>query len=166
MKRPSPCKASSSATWLLAALCLGAAASIANAADAPEAGGAKPVVRDAWARATPPGSSVAAVYLTIVGGAQADRLLGASTARAEMTEVHSVEQQAGMSRMRPVEGLEVGAGKVVTFAPQTMHLMLMNLAQPLVAGEHFTVQLRFARAGTVATSVEVVSAATNGPTRH
>jgi len=165
MRRPNLCRAECAA-WLLAAFCFGAAVSIASAADAPKSGGTKPLVRDAWARATPPGSGVAAVYLTIVGGAQADRLLGASTARAEMTQVHSVEQQGGMSRMRPVEAIDVGAGKLVIFAPETMHLMLMNLAQPLVAGEHFTVQLRFAKAGTVETSVEVVSAAANGPTRH
>jgi copper(I)-binding protein len=165
MRRPNLGKAACAA-WLLAASCLGAAVSTANAADAPKGVAAKPIVRDAWARATPPGSGVAAVYLTLVGGSQADRLLGASTVRAEMTQVHSVEQQAGMSRMRPVDGLDLAAGKMVTFAPETMHLMLMNLAQPLVAGEHFTVQLRFAQAGVVEATVEVVSAAANGPTRR
>lgn len=112
-------------------------------------------VRDAWARATPPGSSVAAVYLTIQGGAVPDRLVAASTARAADTQIHSVTEDAGITRMRPVEGIEVPPHARVHLAPQAEHLMLMGLVQPLVEGERFQVTLEFAAAGKREASVEV-----------
>lgn len=123
-------------------------------------------VRDAWARATPPDAGVAAVYLTVVGGAQADRLVGATTARAAMTQIHTVTEAAGMARMRPTGGVEVPARTTVLLAPQGLHLMLMNLAQPLVAGERFAVTLTFATAGRVDVDVEVLAPGESDPPGH
>ena len=120
-------------------------------------------VSDAWARATPPGSSVAAVYLTIRGGAVPDRLVAASTSRAADTQIHSVTEDAGMTRMRPVEGIAVPPRTSVHLAPQAEHLMLMGLVQPLVAGERFTVTLEFAAAGKREASVEVRSPTSPAP---
>jgi copper(I)-binding protein len=122
-------------------------------------------VRDAWARATPPGASVAAAYLTIVGGAKADRLVSATTARAGMSQIHVVTSAEGMARMRPVEGVEIPAHQSVMLAPQGLHIMLMDLAQPLVAGERFKLTLVFAQAGKVEVEVEVRSPE-SGPPAH
>ncbi|MGI9247186.1 MAG: copper chaperone PCu(A)C [Steroidobacteraceae bacterium] len=114
------------------------------------------VVRDAWARATPPGAAVAAVYLTIVGGTRADRLLGASTEAAAMTQIHAVTESQGMSRMRETDGVAVPAGATVVLAPQGLHLMLMNLAQPLAVGESIELALTFEQAGRRTVTVKVV----------
>jgi len=116
-----------------------------------------PAARDAWARATPPGSDVAAVYVTLVGGKTADRLVGGSTTRASMTHLHSMEDSGGMARMRPVDGLDVPAGKSVALAPQGLHLMLMGLDKPLVAGEHFPLTLHFEKGGDRIVEVHVQS---------
>ena len=116
-----------------------------------------PAVRDAWARATPPGSDVAAVYLTLVGGRTADHLQGASTPRAAMTHLHSMDDTGGMARMRAVDSLAVPAGMTVTLAPQGLHLMLMGLAAPLVAGERFPLTLHFAKGGDRTLDVHVQS---------
>ena len=132
---------------LLAAFAVGLA-SFGAQADAP-------VARDAWARATPPGSDVAAVYVTLVGAAAADRLVGASTPRAGMTHLHSVDDAGGMARMRAVEGIEVPARRTVALAPQGTHLMLMGLATPLVAGERFPMTLHFADSGDLRIEVRV-----------
>jgi len=123
-------------------------------------------VRDAWARATPPGMGVAAAYLTIVGGAQPDRLVSATTARAGMTQIHVVTEADGMARMRPVDGVDVPAHKTVLLAPQGLHLMLMNLSQPLVAGERFALTLTFARAGKVEVDVAVRAPDESAPPGH
>jgi copper(I)-binding protein len=113
-------------------------------------------VADAWARATPPGAGVAAAYLMLTGGARADRLLGASTPRAAMTEIHSVTETNGMMQMRPVaDGVPVPARTTVRLAPHGLHLMLMNLTQPLVAGERFPLTLRFEHGGSLTVQVEV-----------
>jgi hypothetical protein len=123
-------------------------------------------VRDAWARATPPGTSVAAVYLTLVGGSRPDRLVGAETARAAMTQIHVVTEAEGMARMRPIDGVDVPARKTVSLAPQGTHLMLMNLPQPLVAGERFPLSLQFESAGKVDVSVEVRGPGDAPPAAH
>ena len=138
--------------WVATSLLAVAAA----AADAPTA-------RDAWARATPPGSESAAVYLTIRGGAGADRLESASTPRAAMTHLHSVDDSGGMTRMRAVDALEIPAGRDVTLAPQSLHLMLMGVVRPLVAGERFPVTLHFAHGGDRVVDVTVVPATAAGP---
>lgn len=115
------------------------------------------VARDAWARATAPGMTVGAVYLTLQGGATADSLVAAATSRAGMTQIHVVTEDAGMARMRETEAVDVPAGKRVRLAPQGTHIMLMGLTQPLVAGEKFTLALTFARSGTRNVDVQVVA---------
>ena len=114
-------------------------------------------VRDAWARATPPGAGVAAAYLTIVGGAVPDRLVGAGTSMAAMTRIHSVAESDGMARMREADDIAIPAGERVVLAPHGLHLMLMDLKQPLVAGQRFTVTLTFAHAGVREVGVDVVA---------
>ncbi len=116
-----------------------------------------PAARDAWARATPPGSDVAAVYVALTGGPAADRLTGASTARASMVHLHSMQESDGMARMRGVDGVDVPAGRTVVLAPGGVHLMLMGLKGPLVAGERFALTLRFANGGERVVEVSVQS---------
>jgi copper(I)-binding protein len=140
----------------LVAVAIGLLAGSSAFADAPTA-------HDAWARATPPGSDTAAVYLTIRGGHDADHLESARTPRAAMAHLHTVEDSGGMMRMRAVDSLEIPAGKDVALAPQGLHLMLMGVDHPLVAGEHFPVTLQFARGGDRVVDVQVVSATAGGP---
>jgi copper(I)-binding protein len=152
-------------TRVTMAACLGAALLVVSL----RLVAAEPVtvtVRQAWARATPPGAAVAAVYFTIVGGTVADRLLGATTPRAGMSELHAVTHESGMTRMRPAEGVVVPAHGNVVLAPDGLHLMLMDLSQPLVPGETFKVQLRFAHAGLVDVPVQVVAAGSSGPAKR
>jgi copper(I)-binding protein len=82
-----------------------------------------------------------------------------------MTQIHVVTAAEGMARMRPVDGVEIPAHQAVTLAPQGMHVMLMDLARPLVAGEHFTLALVFEHAGKVQVEVEVRSPEA-GPPAH
>ncbi len=123
-------------------------------------------VSAAWARATPPGMAVAAVYLTLVGGSQADRLVGAETPRAGMAQIHVVSEAEGMARMRQTEGVDVPAHKSVALAPQGTHIMLMDLPRPLVAGERFPLTLQFEQAGKIGISVEVRAPGAAPPAAH
>ena len=122
-----------------------------------------PSVSGAWARATPPGVGVGAAYLTITGGSTNDRLVGASSGRASMIQLHTVEESGGVAAMRQVEGVPVPAGKQVVLAPGGTHIMLMGLAGPLVAGETFPLDLRFEKAGEQTVQVTVVDAGATGP---
>jgi hypothetical protein len=141
----------------LAALALGAFAVASQAGDAP-------VVSDAWARATAPGLDVGAAYMVIQGGDRADRLVAASSGRAAMVHLHTVEEQAGVAKMRAIDVIEVPARGRAVLAPKSTHLMLMGLTAPLVAGQSFTIMLRFATAGPQTVTVTVREAtATDDP---
>ena len=123
-------------------------------------------VSAAWARATPPGMTVAAVYLTLAGGSKPDRLVGAETPRAGMAQIHVVSEADGMARMRQTEGVDVPAHTSVALAPQGSHIMLMDLPRPIVAGERFPLTLQFEHAGRVDVDVEVRAPGAAPPAAH
>jgi copper(I)-binding protein len=114
------------------------------------------VVHQPWARELPPVSHTGAAYLSIHNtGTQADRLLSARSPIAARVEVHSHEHAGGMMRMQQVEAVALPAGQQVDFAPGGLHLMLIDLRQPLAAGQNFTLELHFEHAGSVQVQVEV-----------
>ena len=114
-------------------------------------------VRDAWARATAPGQASGAVYATIVNDAGADQLVAVSTG-AGSAMLHGNEQEGGVARMRMVAEVPVPAQSRVELAPGAMHIMLSGLKAPLVAGGHFPVTFRFAKAGPRTVEVAIVAA--------
>ena len=134
---------------------------------ATSAHGADIELRDAWARATPPGAEIGAAYLEIRNaGGTPDRLLSASTTAAKRVEVHVTQRDGDVMKMREVKALEVPARQSVRLAPGGTHLMLLNLAQPLKQGERFRLRLRFERAGEVETEVEVRALGARGHQHH
>ncbi|WP_374424880.1 copper chaperone PCu(A)C [Chromobacterium sp.] len=110
-----------------------------------------------WSRAMPESSPTGGVYLLLSNrGKAADKLLSASTPRAAKAELHTHINDNGVMRMREVAGgVEVAAGQQVKFAPGSYHVMLMGLKQPLRAGDHFPLTLRFEKAGSVTVDVAV-----------
>ena len=101
-------------------------------------------VSNAWSRSTPPGVTVGVVYFTLTNDTgKSDRLLKLSTPVASKVQVHRTETLDGIARMREVAVLHVDAGQTLEFAPNGMHLMLMGLKKPLVAGQRFDLELLF-----------------------
>ena len=123
--------------------------------------GDMPAITGAWARATAPGLDVGAAYMVIEGGSEADRVLHASSPRAAMVLMHSVDERDGVAMMRALEAIDVPAGQRIELAPKGLHLMLMGLDGPLVAGQSFPVTLRFATAGEQTVTVLVKPATTD-----
>jgi copper(I)-binding protein len=115
------------------------------------------IVTHVWARATPPGAKVAGGYLTIQNtGDEADTLVSATAEIAGRVEVHEMAVVDGVMKMRHLEnGLEIPAGGSVELKPGSYHIMLMDLAQPLVEGETFDGTLTFEKAGTVDVTYEI-----------
>jgi hypothetical protein len=105
-------------------------------------------VTSAWARATPPGVSMGVVYFQLENGStKSDRLLKLKTSVAASAGVHRTEIVDDVARMREVAVLHVASGEKVEFAPGGLHVMLMGLKQPLVAGQKFELELLFEVAG-------------------
>lgn len=116
-----------------------------------------------YARSTPPGASVGAAYLSISNkGQSSDRLVRASTPRAQAVELHSMSMEGNIMRMRQVQGIAAVAGSTVKLEPGGFHLMLTGLKQPLKAGERFPLTLIFEKAGQVTVDIVVQEAAAAG----
>jgi hypothetical protein len=123
------------------------AAGLSIAADAAET----ITVEYSWARETPPGAVSGAAYLTLINpGPATDRLLSASGDIADTIELHTHRMENGMMAMRPVEAIEVKPGVPTVLEPGGLHIMLIDLKQPLVSGQVFTLNLNFEKAGPLA----------------
>ena len=79
-----------------------------------------------------------------------DRVVDASSPAADRVELHLVRTQAGLPVMQAVTSVAVPADAEATFRATGTHLMLWGLHDDLRPGDTITVDLRFARAGTVA----------------
>ena len=121
-------------------------------------------VEHAWARATAGSARAAALYMTLAnkGGAD-DRLVSVSTPVAGKAEVHSTTTENGVTRMRPVETLDVKAGTSTILKPGGYHVMLTDLKAPLVVGQSFAVTLTFENAGKIDVTATVEKAGATAP---
>jgi len=109
----------------------------------------------AWARATPPGVTTAAAYLTVTNDGAADRLLGASSPAARQLLLHAEVEEQDTQHMRQLASLEVPAHASVELSPGHMHLMLVGIAAPLKPDETIKVTLHFENAGDITLDVPV-----------
>jgi periplasmic copper chaperone A len=145
-------------TRLLATAALGAAAMHAVADNGPTSTPAAMSVQGAWARATAPGQNVGAAYFSILnGGSGADELIAVESPSATRTEVHESRMQDGMMRMRPMPSVALAPRSRVEFSPGGLHVMLIGLKEPLVAGRTVALVLRFRHAGDLRTVAEIRS---------
>ncbi len=88
--------------------------------------------------------------------------MGGSTPVASKFIVHEMSMDKGIMKMRPVQGgLEIKPGETVELKPQSSHIMMMGLKQPIEKGKPFKGSLAFERAGEVEVdfAVEGVGAA-------
>jgi copper(I)-binding protein len=111
-------------------------------------------VEQAWARATPGKSTIAAAYLTIESQTD-DRLIAIASPVAEQVRLHEETTENGIARMRPLDSLAIHAGQKLVLQPNGTHLMLIGLKQPLLAGQSIPLTLSFAGAGTIDTQISV-----------
>ena len=112
-------------------------------------------VTQPWARATAPGATIGVVYFDIVNAGPADTLLSVESPIAARTEMHNSSMKDGSMQMRPVKTVNVPANGRVRFSSGGLHVMLVDLKQPLTEGQKFPLKLEFRVAGTVNQEVRV-----------
>jgi copper(I)-binding protein len=100
---------------------------------------------DAWVRATPPGSKVAAAYLTLTNtGDEERRLLKiVSTVTDEVTLHRTSMTSEGVARMWPLAMLALAPGEILKLEPNGVHVMFNALKSPLVAGQKVPLTIKF-----------------------
>lgn len=142
-------------------------------------------VSDAWARTSPAVATAGAAYLEITNRTDVDDVLvGASVdeavaAKVELHETTEVEEGgdadmgegmggemgegttdtsmagAPMMQMQPVEDIPVPAGETVSLEPGGLHIMMLDLVEPLEVGATIEIMLTFEQAGDVVVTAEV-----------
>jgi periplasmic copper chaperone A len=107
------------------------------------------MVMEPWAPPSLAGAHNGAAYFMLMNhGNTPDRLISLSTPVAAKAELHHDEVTNGVMRMRPTGPLTLAPGEMITLKPGgRFHVMLLNLKEPLRAGEHFPLTLTFEKAG-------------------
>ena len=106
-------------------------------------------VANAWVRAPAAGQKAVAAYVELTSAHNA-ALVAAGSPVASGVEMHSSSVEGGVMRMRGVRRIELPAGKTVKLAPGGLHLMLVDLKQPLKAGDVVPLTLSVQPAGATA----------------
>jgi copper(I)-binding protein len=137
-------------------LMLLAASSLAAAAHAHQYSVGHLVIGHPWSRPTASGMPIGVAYLSITNnGPQQDTLISASTPAAARVEIHRSSFEAGMARMRPAGDVVLAPNSTVTAEPGGLHLMLVDLKSPLVAGTSIPLVLQFKSAGSITVQLQV-----------
>lgn len=133
---------------------------------------------DAWARESAMMQSAAAVYLDLTAD-EDDALVSASvdSSVAPTVEIHETTEMdqggddmdgddgdmgddddmdgGGMMQMVPVDEVDLPAGETVSLEPGGLHIMLLDLVEPLEIGQEFDLDLDFESGETLSVTVEV-----------
>ena len=114
-------------------------------------------VEDAWARTNPLNPDSGSVYVILTSDTD-DAILYADVdfSIAMSTEVHETLTAAdGSTTTQMVEPVPLPAGQPVAFEPGGLHIMLMGLVEPLVAGNVVSVTLTLESGNLVTFDAEV-----------
>ena len=114
-------------------------------------------VSNAWARATIAAQKTSGFYLDIRSAAPA-RLVGVASPAAARVELHNMKMEGSVMKMSAVESIDLAAGQTVKLAPGGYHIMLIDLKQPLKAGDSVPVTLAVERADKTRATIETKAA--------
>ena len=118
-------------------------------------------IESPWARETAAGQRDGGGFMNIINaGTAADQLVSASSPASAEVQIHTVQMQDGMMRMRELpDGIPIPAAGRVELKPGSLHIMFIKLNSPLRAGEQVPVTLKFREAGEKTVTFEVRSVA-------
>ena len=104
-------------------------------------------VETAWARASVARTGAAFVVVSNTGGAP-DRLVAVASPVAADVMVHRSFEENGTMKMEHVAAVVIEPRQRLEMKPGGLHIMLVNLKQPIKKGDQFPLSLRFERGGT------------------
>lgn len=97
-----------------------------------------------WVRLMPPTMPSTAAYLTLRNTTDRDiEIVSAESPVAAVTELHDhVEDEHGVMRMREVPSITIPANDRVELQPGSLHVMLIDLLEPLEQGQQVPIRLK------------------------
>ncbi|MEO8672972.1 MAG: copper chaperone PCu(A)C [Tahibacter sp.] len=116
-------------------------------------------VEGAWIRAMPSGAPMQAGYAVLHNvGDEALSVVSASSVDYANVSLHQTVEENGMTRMRPIEHLDIAGGQGVVLEPGGRHLMLMMPHRELPAGANATITFALQDGSTVTATFVVADA--------
>lgn len=113
-------------------------------------------ISDVWARNSRPPHANSAAFLNFKNLGDAPmRIVGASTPRAGVTELHTMEVVDEKMKMRRVDAFEIPVGGTHVLEPGSDHLMFFELDAAWEIGQKIPVTLELGNGETVDLEVEV-----------
>jgi copper(I)-binding protein len=112
-------------------------------------------VHEAWARPTAQGNTAAAYFSLHNHTQNNDELIGASSAIADMVEIHESKMENDVMTMNMVSSIPLKAGDELTFEPGGLHVMLIGVKQELNVGDEFELVLKFKNHADITVNVKV-----------
>ena len=113
-------------------------------------------IRQAWARATPPGTKNGVAFMVIFNhGMSSDKLTTLSSKASEKTELHKHTNDNGVMRMRQVAHIEIPKLGQVILKSGSYHIMFIGLKTAFKEGDMVMIKLNFEKAGTITLHVPI-----------
>ncbi|MCY7281631.1 MAG: copper chaperone PCu(A)C [Sphingomonas bacterium] len=98
----------------------------------------------------------ASVYFTLANSGGRDRLLSVAAEGVGKASLHETSMDGDIMRMRAINGgFEIPARGRVRLSANGKHVMIQEMAKPLVTGSSIRLTLRFERQGEVAIEAPV-----------
>lgn len=116
------------------------------------------VVSHAMSPVAAPGIKTSAVYFTLKNDSSIDcDLVAVESPAFAMAHIHKTAMADGLMTMEPVAQLTIPHGEHVTFAPGSLHVMLMGAKATFKPGDRFMLTLRFGSGTELEVPVDVVT---------
>jgi copper(I)-binding protein len=101
-------------------------------------------INDPHVRLVPPTAENTGIFMVIRNQGDKDvKLIRAESPVAKSVELHTVIEEGGMKKMRPVPDITIKAKGETMLKPGDYHVMLIGLYKPLPEGEEVPVTLKF-----------------------
>ena len=140
----------------------GALATLAllTACSAPEA----VTVDHVWVRLSAVKANPAAAYFTLHGGPQPATLVNVTSDVAVKSEMHeTMKADQNMTKMEPVETVQLPARATAAFEPGGRHVMLFNVNPGIKPGGRMTLTFTFADGHRLLANADVIGAGDPAP---
>jgi len=97
-------------------------------------------IENTWVRATAPGQKVAGGFMDLTADADM-KLVGGSSPVSSSLELHMMKMEGSVMVMRPLPEIALPKGKTVNLKPGGLHIMFIDLKQPIKEGDKVPVTL-------------------------
>ena len=105
---------------------------------------AEVTVKDAYARAVPPGQMNSASFMMLNNDDEKSvSLVSGSSSVAKVVELHNHINENGVMKMRQIEKIDIPANGMAHLQPGGLHVMLIGLKKDLMEGDNIDLNLEF-----------------------